>query len=159
MLSQYPRLVLLGFLGACFAVAALGSWVTTPAVDTWYTTVRKPPWTPPNWVFGPVWSALYAAMALAAWWVWQQRGSIDVRLPLTLFAIQLLLNLAWSVLFFGLQNPGAGLIEIVVLWSAILATLLAFWRVSVGAGWLLVPYLLWVTFALALNFSIWQLNS
>ncbi len=103
---------------------------------------------------------LYLSIAVAGWLVWQQRGrNPTIALPLALFGIQLVLNTLWSVLFFGLQAPGTALVEIIVLWAAILATLLSFWRVSKGAGWLLVPYLAWVTFAAVLNFEIWRLNS
>ena len=151
--------MLLGFIGLCFAVAGIGSWFTTPALDNWYATLRKPAWTPPNWLFGPVWSALYCSMAVAAWVVWKKRASAAIGLPLTLFAGQLMLNLAWSGVFFGLRHIGAALLEIVILWCAILATVWAFWRVTATAGWLLTPYLGWVTFAVALNFSIWRLNS
>ncbi len=158
MLSRHEWLALTGLLGLCFAVALVGSWFTTPVLDDWYATLRKPTWTPPNWVFGPVWSALYVSMAVAAWLVWRKRQLVAVVVPLSLFMVQLALNLGWSVVFFGLQNPGAACIEIVLLWTAIVATLLAFWRVTAAAGWLLVPYLGWVTFAVALNFAIWQLN-
>ena len=129
-----------------------------PVLDDWYASLRKPTWTPPNWIFGPVWSVLYVSMAVAAWVVWRKRQSVAVVVPLSLFMVQLALNLGWSVVFFGLQNPDGACIEIVLLWAAIVATLVAFWRVTATAGWLLVPYLGWVTFAVALNFAIWQLN-
>jgi tryptophan-rich sensory protein len=158
MPSRHEWLGLTGFLGLCSAVALLGSWFTTPVLDEWYATLRKPTWTPPNWIFGPVWSALYVSMAVAAWLVWRKRQSVAVVVPLSLFMVQLALNLGWSGVFFGLQNPGAACIEIVILWAAIVATLVAFWRVRATAGWLLVPYLGWVTFAVTLNFAIWQLN-
>jgi tryptophan-rich sensory protein len=147
------------FIIICFAAAGIGSSVTTPQIPGWYADLAKPAWNPPNWIFGPVWSCLYLMMAVAAWLVWQQRGFAVAKLPLTLFAIQLVLNSLWSVLFFGLQNPGAAAGEIVLLWMAILATLLAFWKRSKWAGGLLVPYLAWVSFAAALNVAIWRLNT
>ncbi|MBM4256088.1 MAG: tryptophan-rich sensory protein [Deltaproteobacteria bacterium] len=158
MSSRHEWLGLTGFLGLCFAVALVGSESTTPVLNDWYARLRKPSWTPPNWIFGPVWSILYTCMAVAAWLVWRKHQSVVIVVPLALFMVQLALNLGWSVMFFGMQNPGAACVEIVFLWGAIVATLLAFWRVTAIAGWLLVPYLGWVTFAVALNFAIWQLN-
>jgi tryptophan-rich sensory protein len=158
MPSRHEWLVLTGFLGLCFTVALIGSWFTASVLDDWYARLRKPTWTPPNGIFGPVWSALYVSMAVAAWLVWRKRREVVFTVPLALFMIQLALNLGWSVVFFGLRNPGAACIEIVLLWTAIVVTLMAFWRVTAAAGWLLVPYLGWVTFAVALNFAIWQLN-
>jgi len=159
MPSRQECLTLVGFLGLCFLVAGVGSWFTTPALDNWYAMLRKPAWTPPNWLFGPVWSILYISMAIAAWLVWRERRVEKVRLPLGLFFLQLALNGIWTGLFFTLQNPRAAFFDIVVLWGMIVVTLVYFWRVSVAAGWLLAPYLSWVTFAVALNFSIWRLNS
>ena len=143
----------------CFAAAGLGGLVTTPQIPNWYATIAKPTWTPPDWIFGPVWTLLYLMMAVAAWLVWRQNGFADAKLPLTLFAIQLALNSLWSVLFFGLQNPGAAAVEIILLWAAILATLIAFWKLSKWAGGLLAPYLAWVSFATVLNVAIWRLNA
>jgi benzodiazapine receptor len=143
----------------CFAAAGVGGLVTRPAVESWYSTLQKPAWTPPSWVFGPVWSALYLAMAVAVWLVWRKAGLSGVKLALTLFGLQLLLNVAWSVVFFGLRMPGPAFADIVILWSLILATTVAFWPLSRMAGGLMVPYLLWVTFAAALNFVIWRLNA
>ena len=142
----------------CFAAAGLGSLVTTPQIPNWYADLAKPTWTPPGWIFGPVWTLLYLMMAIAAWLVWRQAGFAGAKLPLALFAIQLALNSVWSLLFFGLQNPGAAAIEIVLLWAAILATLIAFWKRSKWAGGLLVPYLAWVSFAAVLNLVIWRMN-
>lgn len=143
----------------CFAAAGVGSLWTTPQIPGWYQQIQKPDWTPPAWVFGPVWTFLYASMAVAAWLVWRQRSVRAVALPLGLFALQLALNVAWSGLFFALQNPLAGLVDIVLLWLAILATTWSFLRCSRPAGWLLVPYLLWVSYASALNLAIWRLNA
>jgi tryptophan-rich sensory protein len=148
---------LVASIGICFAAAGIGSQFTEASVGTWYATLTKPSWTPPGWVFGPVWSLLYLAMGVSAWLVWRTRE--DVRGPLMLFALQLAVNASWSGLFFGLRSPGAAFAEILLLWLAILATLAVFWRRSLLAGLLLLPYLLWVSFAAALNFSIWRLNS
>jgi benzodiazapine receptor len=143
----------------CFAAAGLGSLFTRPAIEGWYASLPKPSWTPPNWVFGPVWSALYLSMAIAAWLVWRRGGFPGAKLPLALFAAQLALNVAWTVVFFGLRTPGAAFAEIVFLWLFILATAIAFWPISRVAAWLMLPYLLWVTYAAGLNFSIWRLNA
>jgi tryptophan-rich sensory protein len=148
-------LALLGFLGVCFFAAFLGARATMGAVVTWYPTLVKPSWNPPAWVFGPVWTLLYAMMAVAAWLVWRR---VDWGVALTVFGVQLALNVAWSFCFFALRNPLAGLVDILLLWVAIAVTMVLFWRVDRLAGWLLVPYLFWVTFATMLNFSIWRLN-
>jgi benzodiazapine receptor len=145
-------------ISACFAAAGIGSMATTPNIPTWYAELSKPTWTPPNWLFAPVWTALFLAMAVAAWLVWRQQASGTVRGALILFAVQLLLNTLWSVLFFGLQRPGWAAVEIAVLWIAILFTLIAFWQRSRWAGLLFVPYLLWVSFAGVLNVAVWHLN-
>ena len=159
MKSQFnPWLGLAAFVVLTFAAAALGALFTSLSVGTWYTTLRRPSWTPPDWVFGPVWSVLYLSMAVAAWLVWRQHGLASAAWPLGLFAVQIALNVVWSALFFALRNPGAALFEIIFLWCAILATALSFWRISVPAGWLLVPYLAWVTYAAALNFAFWRMN-
>jgi tryptophan-rich sensory protein len=143
---------------ACFAVAMIGGAVTTPKIDNWYATLAKPSWNPPNWIFGPVWSALYLSMAIAAWLVWRQGGISGAKLPLALFGIQLVLNVLWSCLFFGLQSPGLALFEVLLLWAAIAATTGMFWQRSMIAGILFLPYLTWVTFAGVLNFTVWRLN-
>ncbi len=155
--AGHQAAALAGFLAICFAAAAAGGVLTAMSVETWFPQLTKPSWAPPNWVFGPVWSALYAAMAVAAWLVWRRAGR-DARASLVLFGIQLALNVAWSGLFFGLRSPGLAFFELIVLWIAIAATLTAFSRWSRVAGALLVPYLAWVTFAGALNFAIWRLN-
>ena len=143
----------------CFAAAGIGSLLTRPAIDVWYATLRKPTWTPPNWIFGPVWSTLYLAMAVASWLVWRRAGLSGAKLALALFGVQLLFNVGWSAIFFGLRMPGPAFAEIVILWLLILATTAAFWPVLRVAGWLMVPYLLWVMFAAALNWAIWRLNA
>jgi benzodiazapine receptor len=146
------------FVAASFAAALIGWVFTTPAIPGWYESLRKPAWTPPNRVFGPVWTLLYIAMGTAAWLVWRGRGFAGARLALSLFFAQLVLNALWSILFFGRKSPGAALIEIAFLWAAVFATMVAFWRVSRAAGWLFAPYLWWVTFALFLNYAIWRMN-
>jgi translocator protein len=122
-------------------------------------SLEKPAFNPPSWVFGPVWTVLYAMMAVAAWLVWREAGFGGATAALSLFFVQLALNLAWSGIFFGLRQPGWALVEIAVLWAAILATMILFFRHSTLAGWLLVPYLLWVSFASVLNAALWRLNS
>jgi len=149
---------LAAFLGGVFLAAGLGSVFTATSVNTWYPALAKPPWTPPAWVFGPVWIVLYATMALAAWLVWR-RGLDAGRRALRWFAVQLALNVLWSAIFFGGRMPGLAIVDIVALWLAIIVTGITFWRISRAAGWLLVPYLFWVSFAAILNIAIWRLNA
>jgi tryptophan-rich sensory protein len=146
-------------MAVCFGAAGIGSMLTTPSIGGWYATLAKPAWSPPNWVFGPVWSLLYLAMAIAAWLVWRRIGFPRAASALNLFAIQLVLNVCWSAIFFGAHRPGMAFAEILLLWLAILATMVAFRSFSRAAAWLMAPYLLWVAFAAALNFSIWRLNA
>ena len=144
---------LLGFLAATFAVGA-GGLAFAPELGggTWYERLPKAPWNPPGWVFGPAWTALYTLMAVAAWLVWRARGSLRAAsFPLSLYALQLVLNGLWTLLFFGQQMVVAALVGLVALLVAIAATLVAFWRVRPMAGALLFPYLLWVAFATTLN--------
>lgn len=143
----------------CFAASGLGGLFTAASVRDWYPALAKPSFTPPSAVFGPVWTVLYLMMAVAAWLVWRGRGLSRAALPLGLFAVQLALNVAWSALFFGLRRPGAGFVDIVALWAAIVATTVAFWPVSRAAGALMLPYLAWVSFAGVLNWSIWRMNA
>ena len=143
----------------CEAVGLLAAWATQTSVTTWYPTLTKPGFTPPNWLFGPVWTVLYAMMGVAAALVWQRRSESAIsRRALVFFGAQLVLNGAWSFSFFGAQSPSLGLVVIVALWGVLAWTTERFFRVRVAAGWLLVPYLLWVTYAGALNLSIWVLN-
>lgn len=144
------------FLGVCLLVGYLGSLWTLDSVQTWYPLLNKPAWNPPAWVFGPVWTALYLMMGTAAWMVWKETGLFSRALGL--FFVQLGLNLAWSWIFFGLQQPGFAFAEIVLLWVAIVFTTRLFFAVSRPAGTLLVPYVLWTTFAMGLNWMIYQLN-
>lgn len=147
------------FIAICFGAAGLGAIATTSSVSGWYQTLAKPSWTPPAWLFGPVWSALYLMMAVAAWLVWRRRGLKGSSAAMTWFGLQLALNSLWSIIFFGLNQPGWAFVEIIFLWLAIAATLMAFRRISTAGAWLLVPYLAWSTFAACLNFAIWRLNS
>jgi tryptophan-rich sensory protein len=141
------------------AIGGLSGFVTARSVDTWYPTLAKPSFNPPAWVFGPTWTVLYILMGVALFLVWRQGlDTPGVKLAVTLFAVQLALNALWSILFFGMQSPAWAFAEILLLWLAIVATLWAFWRLMPVAGWLLVPYLAWVSFAAVLNGSIWILN-
>ena len=151
-------LVLLGFIGLCLAVGTLSAAVTAPAITSWYPTLVKPSFNPPNWIFGPVWTTLYVLMAIAAWLVWRRAGFAAARTALFLFIVQIVLNSLWSLLFFGLHRIDLALADVVLLLVAIVATALAFRRHSAMAALLLVPYLAWVSFATALNFAIWRLN-
>ncbi len=151
-------IVLLLFIAVCLAVAGFGGIFTAGSVRQWYPQLNKPSWNPPSWLFGPVWTTLYVMMAIAAWLIWRKQEMVSVRSALGLFTFQLALNAAWSPLFFGLKNPLAGLLDIIPLWAAILATMISFWKISPLAGVLLVPYWLWVSFATALNFAIWKMN-
>lgn len=153
-----PRawLGLAGWVGICFVAAALGGAATD--TGAWYASLAKPAWNPPRWVFGPVWTVLYALMGVAAWRVWKARGFAGARGALALFGVQLVLNVLWSVLFFGMRRPDLALVDVLLLWIAVLATLVAFWRVRRVAGWMLAPYLAWVTFAAALNYAIVRMN-
>ena len=130
MTPRYPYLGLVVFLVLCFAAAGIGGAVTTPKIATWYAALTKPSWTPPNWIFGPVWSALYFCMAIAAWLVWRQGGVSNATLPLTLFGFQLVLNVYWSCIFFGQENPCLAFVEVLLLWLAIAATMIEFWQRS-----------------------------
>jgi tryptophan-rich sensory protein len=148
-------LALLGWLALCFAAAWFGAQFTP---GPWYDQLAKPTWTPPGWLFPPVWTVLYVLMSIAAWLVWKTGGFAVAALPLSLFIGQLGLNAAWSWLFFGLHRIDWALVDIAALWLAILATLVAFWRRRPSAAALLLPYWLWVSFAAALNFALWRLN-
>ncbi len=157
MMNQAPSavrsaLALPGFILITFC-APLAGMFSLPGL--WYAELNKPSWNPPAWIFGPAWALLYTLMAIAAWLVWKHDGW---RRALRLYFVQLLLNAAWTPLFFGAHQLGWALVEILVLWIAILLTLLNFRSVYKPAGWLLVPYLGWVTFAAFLNFTLWRMN-
>ena len=142
----------------CLGVGGVGSGLTNASVKTWYPTLIKPSWNPPDAAFPIVWTTLFVMMGVAAWQVWRRRHELRVDRALTLFTVQLALNISWSALFFTLRNPGLAFIEILLLWVMIAATIATFFKVSRLAGWLLVPYLAWVSFAAVLNFTIWRLN-
>ncbi len=141
------------------AAGIIGSIATFNAVNTWYLTIQKPVFTPPGWLFGPAWLTLYTLMGIALYLVWD-RGIREqrVRTAISLFAVQLVLNTLWSILFFGFQAPLYAFVEIMFLWLFILLTMVQFFQISKAAGWLLVPYILWVSFAAILNLSIVLLN-
>lgn len=140
-------------------VGIVGSFFTAPAITGWYGSIVKPALNPPAWVFGPVWVTLFALMGIAAFLIWEKGVERkDVKIALGLFMGQLVLNTLWSIVFFGLQSPGGALIEIGFLWLAIVATIIAFSKISKVAAWLLAPYILWVSFAAYLNYAIWALN-
>jgi len=144
---------------ASFAAAGIGSLFTFKAIPNWYAGLRKPPYTPPNWAFGPVWTTLYILMAISVFLVWQKGLAIDgALLAFILFWIQLVFNALWSIIFFGMKSKGGGVITIVVLWLLILATVITSLRVSGWAGALLIPYILWVSIASYLNIGVWVLN-
>jgi len=137
----------------------IGSVFTTSSIAGWYTSIIKPALNPPAWIFGPVWTTLFVLMGIAAFLVWKKGlARKDVKIALSIFLGQLILNTLWSIIFFGLHSPGGALVEIVFLWFAILATIIAFAKISKPAAWLFLPYILWVSFAMYLNYAIWALN-
>lgn len=150
---------LCGFIVICLAAGGVGAALTTSEIGGWYQTIVKPSWNPPAWIFGPVWTTLYILMGIAAWLVWLRSDNRQVRLPLIWFAIQLVLNFAWSPVFFRMHAMGLAFAVLVALWIAIATTMYLFFQRSTVAGLLLVPYLVWVSFAGVLNFTLWQLNS
>lgn len=147
-------------IAVCQAAGLIGSVFTFPAIAGWYSTIQKPSFTPPNWVFAPVWTTLFLLMGVSLYLVWN-RGleNKNAKTAVSVFGVQLGLNILWSVLFFGFQNPFLAFVEIIFLWLSILATAILFYRISKPAGYLLIPYLLWVSFAAFLNYSIWVLNA
>lgn len=141
------------------AAGWIGSVFTMSAIDSWYSTLVKPSFNPPDMVFGPVWSILYFLMGVSLYLVWREGASVPrVNFAIGIFGVQIILNTLWSIVFFGMQSPGGALLVIGLLWVAILANIFAFARISKMAAYLLVPYLLWVSFAAVLNFEIWILN-
>ncbi len=146
-------------VSVCLLTGAVGSLATRESLNTWYTDLAKPSFAPPNWAFGVVWPILYVLMGISVFMVWRKgTGKSQVRVALVLFALQLVLNGLWTPIFFGLRMIALALAEIVLLWMAILATILAFRRISRPAAYLLWPYLAWVSFAIALNGALWHLN-
>ena len=158
-LTRRPDLFgLLVFVTLCLLVSAAGGVVTATSVDTWYQALAKPSFNPPDWVFAPVWTTLYFLMSVSGWRIWRLRASRATRGALALFGLQLFLNFAWSALFFGFQRIDLALIDIVILFVAIVANMILFWRIERLATLLLVPYAAWVVFAIVLNVCIWLLN-
>jgi tryptophan-rich sensory protein len=150
-------LMLIAFLALCLGIGSLGSIPTAKGVREWYPHLRKPRGTLPNWIFGPVWTTLYVLMAVSAWLVWLEYGW-GARAAMLIFLAQLALSLAWSGIFFGARQPGTAFFTIVVLWLAIVFNVFVFYWLNPIAALLLLPYLLWVTYAGYLNFGIWRLN-
>lgn len=151
-------LFLLLFIAIALSVELLGGWFTQLGLVDWYPEIKKPSWTPPNWLFGPVWTLLYLLMGVALWLVWRAPPSPLKKGAYWLFGAQLFTNLIWSALFFTLHSPLSALIDLLLLWLLIVGTIVTFYRVRPLAAYLLLPYLIWTSYALALNGAIWQLN-
>ncbi|MBM4240322.1 MAG: tryptophan-rich sensory protein [Euryarchaeota archaeon] len=142
-----------------FIAGAIGTVATISQIPTWYAALAKPTWAPSNWVFGPVWTTLYVLIGVALFLVWREGlGRRDVRFALLIFAVQLILNILWSVVFFGFHSLLGGFILILMLWIAILANIIAFYIISKPAGIILIPYIVWVSIASYLNYSVYLLN-
>ena len=154
-MSAHSLIILFGFVAACFVTAFTGSLFRP---GDWYERLAKPSWRPPNRLFAPVWTVLYFMIAISGWLVWRKAGFADAALPLVAYSVQLILNAAWSPIFFGLHRPDLGFFDISLLWLSIATTIVLFYPIHLTAALLLVPYLAWVTFATALNFAIWRLN-
>ncbi len=151
---------LIGWIALSQLAGVVGGFFTTSSVETWYPGLEKPSFSPPNWVFGPVWTVLYVLMGVAAWLVWKNSaGNPVARSGLRIFCFQLVLNALWSIVFFGLREPMWAWIELIALWIAILVTFGHFIRIHRLAGLMIMPYLAWVTFAGVLNYYIWRLNA
>lgn len=142
----------------CQMAGIIGSVFTMPSIPTWYASLNKPWFSPPNWLFGPVWITLFTLMGISLYLIWN-KGLKNVKIPLIIFGVQLILNTIWSFLFFGLKSPFIAFIEIIILWISIALTIISFYRVSKKAGLILLPYIIWVSIATALNYYIWILNS
>lgn len=149
---------LVGFLALVLLAALIGGVFTSMSVETWYVGLRKPGFTPPNWLFGPAWTLLYLMMAVSGWLVWKRAGYRGARRAMAFYVAQLVLNASWSIYFFGLRSPLLGLVVILLLIAAIVATIREFLQHDRKAAWLLVPYLCWVCYATALNLAIWLMN-
>jgi tryptophan-rich sensory protein len=148
-------IALLGFIAACFLAAFTGTFFRP---GDWYERLAKPSWRPPNRLFAPVWTILYLMIAVSGWLVWREAGFAGAALPLAVYGLQLVLNAAWTPIFFGLHRPDLAFLNIVLVWLSIVATMLLFYPINAVAALLLLPYLAWVAFAAALNFAIWRLN-
>ena len=151
---------LLASIIVCQLAGLIGSIFTVTAIPTWYAALQKPAFNPPNWIFAPVWTSLYLLMGISAFIIWRKGlSSSGVKEALIVFVVQLILNASWSIVFFGLKSPLSGAVVIIILWIAILFTVVRFFKISMTASLLLLPYLLWVSFAAVLNISIWLLNT
>jgi tryptophan-rich sensory protein len=159
-MNQQNIFKLVGSIILCELAGIIGSVFTVSSIPTWYAALTKPALNPPNWIFGPVWTTLYFLMGVALYLVWTSKKGKETQhnQALWIFFIQLALNTAWSIIFFGLESPGVALIEILIMWSAIAWTIKLFYPLSKLAAYLLVPYILWVSFATYLTYSIWILN-
>ena len=154
---EIPKLIISIII--VFLAGAVGTIYTLPQITTWYAALTKPSWTPPNWVFGPIWSILYVLMGISLFLVWREGlERKDVKVAILVFAVQLAINVIWSLVFFGGHNIFGGLILIIILWIAILANIIVFYRISKAAGLILLPYLIWVTIASYLNYTVLLLN-
>ncbi len=143
----------------CLLVGGISGGLTASAIPTWYPTLQKPSWNPPNWLFGPVWTLLYILMGIAAARLWDSPSSPTKTMALTLFGVQLFLNFMWSILFFNYHVLGIAFAEIILFWGLLLVSIITFAKIDKTSAWLFVPYISWVSFASILNFAIWQLNS
>lgn len=156
-IPNYLKLII--SIVVCEFAGIIGSFFTSSSVSGWYAGIVRPAFNPPSWLFGPVWTILFVLMGISVFLVWKNGlERKDVRIAIYIFLVQLVLNTLWSIIFFGLKNPGGAFVEIIFLWISILFSIFAFAKVSKTAAWLLVPYILWVSFAAYLNYSIWSLN-
>ncbi len=157
MKIDYLKLII--SIALCQMAGFVGAIFTSSSIPTWYAGLNKPSFNPPNWIFGPVWTILFLMMGISFYIIWNLGiDKKDVKAALIIFGVQLLINILWSVIFFGMQSPFYAFIEIIILWIAILFTIIKFYNLSPVAAYLLIPYILWVSFAAVLNFSIWRLN-
>ncbi|MBU4082342.1 tryptophan-rich sensory protein [Patescibacteria group bacterium] len=154
---NYKRLII--SLALPQLAGIVGSLFTTSAIPTWYATLQRPSFSPPNWIFGPAWITLYILMGISVYLIWQKvEKNKTARNAMWLFWIHLFFNAIWSIIFFGLQNPGLAFVNIIIIWLLIIALMIKFWKINRWATYLLIPYLLWVSFASVLNYFIWYLN-
>lgn len=156
----YNMQILAAFISILIAQAAgaIGSFFSVSSISSWYINIVKPEWNPPSWIFGPVWIFLYSLMGIASYLVWQQRSLPGAKTALIVYGVHLVFNALWTILFFGLKNPGLAFAEIIVLLLLIIITTILFWRINSTAGILMLPYIAWVLFASYLSYTIWQLN-
>jgi len=157
--NSFKHLKLIFAIIICLGAGFWGSFFTTPAIPTWYASLTKPSFNPPNWLFGPVWTTLFILMGISLYLIWREGFEKPlIKKGMMIFAVQLIFNIAWSMLFFGLKSPLLGLIDIILLWLLIVSTIMTFKKINALAAYLLIPYLAWVSFASVLNFFIFRLN-